>query len=122
MSINYNALTGSLLDDNNFPELMKTFEKYIKVIYDDGKHIATIGIGTNVKEVKAYLALTLKELGVFQPIAGETDAHRNARYDKIIQDFQAILDSHPLSRPANKEPGTDDSEIRLQNALNAETR
>jgi Ca2+-binding RTX toxin-like protein/GH24 family phage-related lysozyme (muramidase) len=120
MSMTYTALSGLLLDDNNFPGVIRNIEGYIAGIYDDGKHIATIGIGTNVQQVKAYLALTLKELGVFQAIAGETDAQRNARYDTIIQGFQSVIASHPLNRSPNQLPGTSTSEQALQIALNAE--
>ncbi|MHB9119443.1 MAG: hypothetical protein ACYC2R_14410 [Burkholderiales bacterium] len=120
MSMQYRALSGLLLDDNNFPELMRRVEDYVPGIYDDGKHIATIGIGANVQQVKAYLALTLKEFGVFQAKAGETDAQRNTRYDTIIQGFQSVIASHPLSRPSDKLPGTSDSEKVLQIALDAE--
>ena len=47
MTITYRPLGKSYLDKSEWPELMRKFEGNIGVPYDDGKHIATTGIGGN---------------------------------------------------------------------------
>lgn len=61
MAIIYRPLGKSYLDSSEWPALMRKFEDYVAVPYDDKskKHIATIGIGVNLK-VRGYLALVLK--------------------------------------------------------------
>jgi hypothetical protein len=71
--------------------MLKKLEGVISIggIYDDlkaGEHNPTIGIGINLKGSKPYVALVLKELGVFAAsdatVSGtETLAQRNARYE-----------------------------------------
>lgn len=119
MNIQYQNLPGQLTDDENFPAVLINLERFVKGIYDDGKHIATIGIGTNVQDVRAYLALTLKELGVFTTKVGETDVQRNTRYIEIINNFNSIIKSHSLERLPDEEAGTSPSERALQAKLDA---
>ena len=47
MAIIYRPLGKSYLDSSEWPALMRKFEGYVPVPYDDKskKHIATIGIG-----------------------------------------------------------------------------
>ena len=124
MSIQYQGLSGELLDVRNFPSVLIELEGFVEGIYDDGGHIATIGIGTNIQDVRAYLALTLKEFGVFTIIINETDAQRNERYNEIIKGFRDII-AAPENR-LNRDiieypiPGTSPSEQALQAKLDAE--
>lgn len=48
----------------SFAELLRRFERFVPEAYDDGVHLATIGIGINLR-LRAYVALVLKEIGVF---------------------------------------------------------
>lgn len=134
MSIQYRTLPESYLNDGQFPELMKKFEKDVPGVYDDGKGIATIGIGVNIRQNERYMALVLKELGVFQAadlqeqerrqqlgLSPETEAERNTHYDGILQGFKDIIAAHQLNRdPDTENPMESASEIALQEALDAE--
>jgi len=136
MTIIYRPLGKSYLDSSEWPALMRKFEGYVGVPYDDGKHIATIGIGVNLRE-RGYLALVLQKLGVFNAndlyeaarrqangLPQETIAEKNTRYNTVIDDFMAVINSKPLSRDPNiyKTPGTSPSEIAVQIALNAKLK
>lgn len=45
MSIVTHSLGKSYLEPSELQEILKNIEKYVGKLYDDGKHIATIGIG-----------------------------------------------------------------------------
>ncbi|HNY65299.1 MAG TPA: hypothetical protein PKM41_07650 [Deltaproteobacteria bacterium] len=77
MSINYNPLGHSYLDANEFPALMQAFEGYINSAYDDGIHIASIGIGVNLTN-STYLARVLAEFNVFT-VSDAAEASRRAQ-------------------------------------------
>ncbi len=58
MTINYRSLGKNYLDSAELPEMLKKEEDYIGVPYDDGRHIATMGIGINLT-LKPYSQPTL---------------------------------------------------------------
>jgi len=133
MAIDYRPLGKSYLDSSEWPALMEKFEGWVGVPYDDGKQIATIGIGVNLKE-RGYLALVLQKLGVFAAndayeadrrqannLPPETIAEKNTRYNTVINDFMAVINSKTLSRTTQK-PGESASEIALQIALNVKLK
>src|SRR6266496_2688382 len=128
MTINYRSLGRSYLDSAELPEMLKKEEDYLDLPYDDGRHIATIGIGINLT-LKPYLAVVLGKLQVFakddereasaRAAAGrpaETPAELNQRYTRIVDDFMSVITSHPLAR-AGEAPKTSASEQALQQAL-----
>ena len=57
MTITYRPLGKSYLDKSEWPELMRKFEGNIGVPYDDGKHIATTGIGGNGRQELPLMGL-----------------------------------------------------------------
>ena len=99
------------ISQSGFPDLLQATADWLTklegsypVVYDDGKGIATIGIGLNLEADKANVALVLKEIGLFsylddleaakRIVSGsppETDAERNARYDPILGRFVGII-------------------------------
>ncbi|HVK54292.1 MAG TPA: hypothetical protein VM532_04595, partial [Burkholderiales bacterium] len=132
MTITYHSLGRSYLDPVELPQMLRKEEGHVPGIYDDlsENHLATIGIGVNVT-LKPYMALVLRKLGVFEAddtreaaariAAGkpaETNGQRNQRYARIVNDFESVIASYPLSRTQNEIAGTSNSEIALQNALN----
>jgi len=108
--------------------MLKKLERYIGLPYDDGSHIATIGVGIALQNkdrtavLTGNLALVLRKIGVFSasdataPV-GETGAQKNLRYQTIINEFAQIIQSHSLNR-ITEPAGTSTSETALQNALN----
>jgi hypothetical protein len=67
-----------------FDDLMRLFEGFRAAAYDDGQRKATIGIGTNIRDNRQYLALVLRKLGVFaasdaRVIGPEVGAQRDQR-------------------------------------------
>jgi hypothetical protein len=115
-----------------FGELMERFELFFAGVYDDAtqEHLPSIGIGVNL-EVRDYLALCLRELGVFtasdQLVAAsqqpgqpaETQAQRDIRYQDIITGFYTLVmnPNPPLNRTGGN-PGSTNPEQQLQTALN----
>ena len=110
--------------------MLKKEEDYIALPYDDGRHIATIGIGINLT-LKPYLAVVLQKLQVFatddareaterqaegQP--AETAAERNQRYTDIVEGFAREITNHKLARRGEQAAGQSTSEEALQQALN----
>jgi len=117
MAINVTSLGlgVSYLDPAEFPALIKQLENYVSQPYDDGKHIATIGIGIALQNqnrsavLTGNLALVLRKIGVFAasdagaPV-NETTAQKNLRYQTIVNQFAQILQD-----PANS--------LAIQNGL-----
>ena len=103
-----------------FGDLISKFEASKETVYDDGRGIATIGIGLNIEENADYLALVLRTLGVFEAsdrmlIGPESESQRNARYEEIIQSFSALIRAAPLSGKSTA--AEDQLRIDLGNAL-----
>ena len=69
MAIEYRSLGKSYLDSSEWPALMRKFEDYVLVPYDDKseKHIATIGIGVNLRESSYGVRLWIIEFHTTLP-------------------------------------------------------
>ena len=106
MAIIPKQLGTHYLDPYEWPALMEKFERHIPVPYDDKskKHIATIGIGVNLRE-RNYLALVLKKLGVFDAICKRERACYAVVGEAIEECRLTVHDSHfdnnPIDLPLN---------------------
>ncbi len=132
MAIQYQPLPESYLADAQLPTTLRKFEDFVAVPYADSKGLATIGIGFNIRQVQAYLALVLKKLNVFTAsdaaeaqrrqqnnLGAETEAERNTRYGTIVGKFASIISGTPIVADPSG-PGNAESEQILKQKLDTE--
>ena len=70
MTIDVSPLGTSYLDPTQLLEVLRKLEGYDGLPYDDGKHVATVGIGIALQKkdktvLTKNLALVLRKIGVF---------------------------------------------------------
>jgi GH24 family phage-related lysozyme (muramidase) len=107
MTITTHASEGDYLDDTNLMQILRRFEGFESLAYDDDKGYITIGIGINLsnrpvngrtQDNDANLALVLEELGIFEAAAAQnpnqTVAQRKELFRTVLQQFRTIIDSY----------------------------